>query len=132
MTVDEYLDAVLRDQTLTGNCEELKKLRKHRNDIEALLRHEFSDSSPTIRYGGSMAKGTMIKAAYDLDMTCYFAHKDDGAGVSLKEIYENVEATLRDEYHAESKKSAIRLRNVEDLADFHIDVVPGHIHRAEL
>lgn len=125
MKVSEYLEAVLRDQTLVPDGNELKTLREERKKVEALLRREFKDSPPTIRYGGSMAKGTMIKAAYDLDLPCYFGHDDDGAGKTLKEIYDNVKAALDKEYFTEPKTSAIRLRASSDRADFHVDVVPG-------
>lgn len=125
MKVNEYLEAVLRDQTLPANGEELKTLREHRKKVEALLQREFEGSRPTIRYGGSMAKGTMIKAAYDLDLPCYFAHEDNGAGNTLKAIYGNVKSVLDKDYSTEPKTSAIRLRAASDRSDFHIDVVPG-------
>lgn len=125
MTVNEYLEAVLRDQTLPADGEDLKTLREHRKKVEALLQREFEGSRPTIRYGGSMAKGTMIKAAYDLDLPCYFGHDDEGAGKTLKEIYGNVKSVLEKEYSTEPKTSAIRLRARSDRSDFHIDVVPG-------
>lgn len=125
MNVSEYLEAILRDQTLPPDGEELKRLREERKKVEGLLRREFKDSPPIIRYGGSMAKGTMIRTAYDLDLPCYFGHDDDGAGETLKEIYDNVKAALDKEYFSEPKTSAIRLRASGDRADFHIDVVPG-------
>src|SRR5262249_49414942 len=98
MKVKDYLEAVLRSQTLAPDGDELKLVRDERKKVEALLRREFIDCLPTIRYGGSMAKGTMIKAAYDLDLPCYFGHDDDGAGKTLKEIYDNVKAALDKEY----------------------------------
>ena len=76
MTLTDYLNDVLKSQTLAENSEELKRLRAHRQDVEALLRSAFSESSPTIRYGGSMAKKTLIKDAYDLDIISYFEHDD--------------------------------------------------------
>ncbi len=125
MTVNEYLEAILRDQTLTRASEELITLRKRRSEVETLLKGKFTDSSPTIRYGGSKAKGTMIKASYDLDMTCYFEHEDDNAGQNLGEIYQAVDSALQDAFYTEPKTSVIRVRHPEDLTDFHIDVVPG-------
>lgn len=125
MTATNYLDAVLREQTLTADSDELKKIRDERKKVEALLRREFKDAPPTIRYGGSMAKGTMIKAAYDLDLPCYFGREDTVAGESLKEIYDNVKAALDKDYFTDPKTSAIRLRAKDGELDFHIDVVPG-------
>jgi hypothetical protein len=128
MTLKEYLEQVLQAQRLAEDSEELKNIRKRRDDVETLLRSKFEKCSPTIRYGGSVAKKTMIKDAYDLDIVCYFAHDDDAAGDNLKEIYDKVNAALAGDYQTELRTSAIRLRSnkMEDyLADFHIDVVPG-------
>ena len=128
MTAAEYLDAVLRDQTFPNDAPELTELRQHRADVEALLLERFGDADPTIRYGGSKAKGTMIKRSYDLDLPTYFPAGETGAGSTLAEIYHNVEAALRDDYWTEAKGSAIRLRSRETTGhgrDFHIDVVPG-------
>jgi hypothetical protein len=128
MTDAEYLDAVLRDQTLAADSPELTALRDHRDDVEQLLRAKFADADMTIRFGGSRAKGTMIKASYDLDLPTYFAADDTAAGSTLKEIYHNVEVALREDYWTEAKGSAIRLRSREASGggqDFHIDVVPG-------
>jgi hypothetical protein len=128
MTDVEYLNAVLRDQTFAADAPELEVLRQHKDDVERLLLETFGDANPSIKYGGSKAKGTMIKSSYDLDLICYFPADEAGAGNTLKEIYENVEAALRDAYWTESKPSAIRLRSRDAAGahlDFHIDVVPG-------
>src|SRR5439155_621676 len=94
MNNNEYLQAVLREQTLAPESDELKALQKQREKVEKLLRDHFADCSPTIRYGGSKAKGTMIKAAYDLDVICYFPHDDTAAGETLEDIYENTRKAL--------------------------------------
>lgn len=128
MTDKEYLENVLANQDLPDDSPELKELQGHRKDVEELLREKFSDSSPTIRYGGSKAKGTLIKEYYDLDVVCYFPHDDTAAGETLKNIYENVRDALKDRYDVNEKTSAIRLRSKEATTfgkDFHIDVVPG-------
>ncbi len=125
MSVHDYLEAVLRDQTLTSGSEELTKLQGHRKKVESLLRRKFAETSPTIRYGGSKAKGTMIKASFDLDMPCYFPHDETGAGETLQDIYANVQMALQEEYITDPKTSAIRLKDTADYSDFHIDVVPG-------
>lgn len=128
MTDKEYLESVLADQDLADDSAELKELQEHRKDVEKLLREEFSDSSPTIRYGGSKAKGTLIKEYYDLDVVCYFPHEETGGGETLKAIYDNVRDALKGKYDVQEKTSAIRLRSKEVTTfgtDFHIDVVPG-------
>jgi hypothetical protein len=128
MSEDRYLEEILESQTLNPEGQEIKDLRCQRDEVDKLLRKKFEKSSPTIRYGGSKAKGTMILEAYDLDVICYFDHEDKEAGETLQEIYENVEKALNDDYLVTRKPSALRLksRDVNQwAADFHIDVVPG-------
>jgi hypothetical protein len=128
MTLSEYLNNVLKSQSLADDSEELKQLRLHRRGVEAILRDAFPESSPTIQYAGSMAKKTMNKDGYDLDIVCYFTHDDTAGGDNLKAIYDNVQSALATAYHTDPKTSAIRLRskrNGDYLVDFHIDVVPG-------
>lgn len=128
MTPKEYLDSVLKNQTLPPDGAELNGLQEHREKVEALLMDSFKDVKPTIRYGGSKAKGTMIKEGYDLDIICYFDHDSSGAGDTLKDIFNNVKAALEKEYEVYPKTSALRLRSKEEQTrgiDFHIDVVPG-------
>ena len=124
MTNNEYLQAVLKSQDLANDSKELKELTERRKAVEDLLRAGFPDSSPTIRYGGSKAKGTLIKDAYDLDIVCYFPHDDTTAGETLEDTYNNVASVLEKEYAVERKRSALRLRD-KQLVDFHIDAVPG-------
>lgn len=128
MDNEKYLQEILKSQTLASDGPELKALQKHRETVESLLRKHFSDSSPTIRYGGSKAKGTMIREAYDLDIICYFPHDDTAAGDTLENIYNNVQKALSKEYLVEPKPSALRLKDSSMQnkgVDFHIDVVPG-------
>lgn len=128
MTDAEYLNAVLRAQIFPPNAPELAAIEHHKDAVTALLHARFADARPTIRRGGSLAKGTMIRASYDLDLTCYFGADEDGAGATLKEIFHNVELALREDYWTEAKTSAIRLRSREITGagpDFHIDVVPS-------
>jgi len=124
MTIAEYLAAVLQSQELPEDSPEWKLLIARRKEIEGALRRGFSESSPTIRYGGSRAKGTLIGESYDLDIACYFEHADTAPGESLEEIYNNVAAVLDKDYALVRKTSALRIRD-RQLIDFHIDVVPG-------
>ena len=59
MIADEYLYEVLDSQALGDDSDEIKALQKHRAEVETVLCDHFKDSSPTIRYAGSKAKGTM-------------------------------------------------------------------------
>lgn len=128
MTDNEYMQEKLKEQTLEEGGAELKDLDRRRGEVQTLLEKHFSDSDPTIKYGGSKAKGTMIKEAYDLDIICYFPRDDEDAGKTLKEIYEETEKALQGDYRVERKPSALRLREKvgnDPGLDFHIDVVPG-------
>ncbi|TAJ24256.1 MAG: nucleotidyltransferase [Planctomycetota bacterium] len=131
MTPDEYLKKVLKQQTFATDAPELKDLRKRRTEIKGILEGHFSESSPSIRWAGSMAKDTMIKESYDGDMTCYFPHDEDSAGKTLEEIYNNVAELLGKDYDVERKASALRVKNQSTKAtkgfaeDLHVDVVPG-------
>ena len=128
MDKEKYLKEILKRQTLSPNGPELQVLQKHRAEVEELLRDHFSDSSPTIRYGGSKAKGTMIREAYDLDIICYFPNDDSDAGGTLENIYNNVRDALETKYLVEPKSSALRIKDSDKQnlgVDFHIDVVPG-------
>lgn len=124
MTDKEYLEAVLKNQDLKDDSQELKDLQKERANVEKLLRDGFPECSPTIRYGGSKAKTTLIKENYDLDIASYFPNDDTSAGETLKDIYDNTEKALAGEYNIVRKRTALRLRSKKDV-DFHIDVVPG-------
>lgn len=128
MDNEKYLKEILKSQTLSSDGSELAALQQHRAEVENLLREHFSESSPTIRYGGSKAKGTMIREAYDLDIITYFPNDDTAAGETLEDIYNNVRTALSKEYMVEQKPSALRIKDnsKESLGvDFHIDVVPG-------
>ena len=128
MTINSYLSEILASQALGDDSDEIKALQKHRAEVEKLLCAHFKDSSPTIRYAGSKAKGTMNKESYDLDTICYFASGDTSAGDTLEDIYVNTKKALEKDYLVEQKGSALRLkgRHEKDLGvDFHIDVVPG-------
>ena len=127
MNANEYLKTVLTSQTFRQDDDEMVDLRRHRDDIRAMLLENFSESKPSINWAGSKAKGTMIKASYDGDVTCYFDHEtDDDAGDTLQEIYDDVAMALGEEYSVERKTSALRVRDVKDWStDLHIDVIPG-------
>jgi len=125
---DQYLQEVLHNQELGDKSDELEKLRKIRANVETLLKAEFNNPSPVIRYGGSYAKGTMIRENYDLDIICYFLHDDTNAGENLEDIFSNVKKALESQYYVQPKTSALRLKGKSSdvyQLDFHVDVVPG-------
>src|SRR6516162_6422215 len=127
MNVQDYLEAVLAAQELKEDSAELRELQSQRATVEKLIRNKFG-SAPAIRYGGSKAKGTLIKEAYDLDIVCYFPYDSNKGGETLEEIYKNVRDCLAEAYYVEEKMSALRLRSKEPTryrCDCHIDVIPG-------
>ena len=128
MTPTEYLKKILEQQTFNDDAEEITDLRERRDSVKDLLNERFSASKPSIRWAGSMAKATMVRDAYDGDITCYFKHDETEAGETLEELYEAVEEALGGDYIIERKPSAIRIRDKSTDAyyvDLHLDVVPG-------
>lgn len=128
MTPNEYLKQILKQEILDNDSDEIKAIWEEREKVEKLIRDGFPDSSPTIRYGGGKAKGTMVRCNFDLDIICYFPNDDSGAGDNLEEIYNNVRKVLEAEYMVEGKNAALRLlakSGANKGIYFHIDVVPG-------
>ena len=125
-TPEEFLRAVLEEQTLAEGSSERAALLSEHELVRSLLIRSLTDVTPLVEVGGSMAKDTLVRAGYDLDTNCYFAHDDDGAGDTLREIRDNVEEALKAEYVVKPKRSALRLtgRKKGSLA-FTVDVVPG-------
>ena len=130
MTDNEYLDAVLREQTLVPGGAELTELERQRKNVVAILDKKVGNARPTVRKGGSLAKGTMNLEVYDLDLPTYFAYDEDGAGETLEEIYNTVADAMSEDYFVERRRSALRLRNNDGKVDTHIDLVPGRFFDA--
>ncbi len=127
MTAEDYLVEVLKSQTLFGDCDEMRALNGELLRVQRVLEEGLPDSDPEIVAGGSLAKGTLIRAAYDLDVICYFDNDDTGAGDTLAEIRDSVEEALATEYVVEPKRSALRLteRKEGEALPCLVDVVPG-------
>lgn len=127
MTNTEYLNAILEQEHLAKDSAEMNALRLERDKVAQIIFNAFEKSNPSIVYGGSKAKHTMIKSSYDLDIPVYFKHDDTDCGDSLEAIYNNVKDALSDEYFVVPKNSSLRLesRNGESKNYTHIDVVPG-------
>lgn len=125
MATNDYYQKVLAAQTLGDDSSEMKELQANRAAVEEVLREAFPGASATIRYGGSKAKGTLIREAYDLDIVFYIPNGNNAAGETLKDIFGNVRNALGKHYTVEPKTSALRLRSTDRRSDLHIDVVPG-------
>jgi hypothetical protein len=127
MDTNDYLEAVLTDQNLPEDGQELQALRARRAEVEDVLRKGFDGCAPRIRYAGSYKKGTLDRESYDLDVAFFFPSDEDGAGETLEEIYRNTQKVLMGTYAVEAKTSVIRLRSMSSTGpwDLHIDVLPG-------
>jgi len=125
MTYDEYLAAVLAAQKVGDD--DVALLHKHRDEVEQLLRDELGQA-PRIRFGGSLAKATMIKESFDLDILCYFPYDDKSSGNTLEDTFNAVRDALKTRYAVVVKRCALRLHNIDTTQpnrDYHVDVVPG-------
>ncbi|MGA7323551.1 MAG: hypothetical protein WBX25_03465 [Rhodomicrobium sp.] len=123
MSNDNFLREVLRAHEIEPDSPEMRNLQDARKEVEGVLRDAFSDCSPTIRYGGSKAKGTMVLEDYDLDVVCYFPRNGSRGGETIKEIYFNVRDVLGTSYSVVEKTAALRVKNHD--VDLFIDVIPG-------
>lgn len=122
---EKYLQEILAEQKLANDSAEMKALRTEREAVEKVLAASFSSCDYSIRYGGSKAKGTLIKEMYDLDIVFYLHNGEEGAGKALEDIFFNVAKALRHAYTVQEKTSALRLRSKDGKSDLRIDVVPG-------
>lgn len=128
MSRNSELHDLLDAQRIPQDSDAMRELQDHRAEVESLIHNAFPGASITIRYGGSKAKGTMIKESYDLDIIVYVHHGETSIGDSLAEIYANIADALNGAYFVEPKNSALRLYAKTDSGPsdrLHIDVVPG-------
>lgn len=133
LTPNEYLKKVLERETFATDDPELVDLRKRRDEVRDLLSAHFSESDPSIRWAGSLAKNTTVRTSYDGDITCYFPHEDEPEK-TLQELYEEVETVLQDDYIVERKPSVLRIRDKSSdnyYVDLHLDVIPGRFTDAD-
>jgi len=72
MTAEEFLENVLAEQAAETDSDEHADLIEEHDSIATLLARELPDASPGVELGGSLAKGTMVRASFDLDSICYF------------------------------------------------------------
>jgi hypothetical protein len=119
MNNNEYLNLLLESQELVEGCDELLELDQIATDLKRIVMGAYPNSLITFRDGGSRAKGTMIRADYDLDKVCYFQNDDLAPGLTLEDIYENMATLLKSTYAVARKRSALH------LSKKNVDVVPG-------
>lgn len=127
MDANKFLKDLLKAHEVAPDSKEMKALEEERAKVEKLINAEYADTKPTISYGGSKAKDTMILESYDLDLPTYFGN-EDRKDESLHDIFKSMAKCLEKEYHVEQKRSALRLKKKgkqDEHKDFRIDVVPG-------
>jgi hypothetical protein len=129
MTPTQELRAILDDQTLDPNGPELAQLERERRAVSSCLHFAFPGAGLELRIGGSLEKGTLVKAAYDLDLLATFHEGETIAGDTLKEIYENVAAALRSIFEVtDLSRTAIRLAASSGgnrPVPLKVEVIPG-------
>lgn len=117
MNGHQYLTSLLALQTVSER--DLEALRNARDAIERWLRGDVGPA-PRVYYGGSFAKGTMLREAYDLDIVVYFPSTETS---SLQQLYTRTYHRLHaGNLNPQPRTVAVRLSYV---GGFHIDVVPG-------
>ncbi len=116
MTNEEYLRSLLEREELSDR--EISDLQRYREQIEGQLRS--MGGSPRFYYGGSYAKRTMIRSAYDLDIVVYWPND---CGYSIKDIYYEVGNILKQVWIFVNPKTVAWEIPINE--SFHIDVVPG-------
>lgn len=117
MSTEEYLRNILNGQNLTQN--QIENLKSQSNAIVETIITEI-DGNPTIYNGGSYAKGTMIRASYDLDVVIYWAYNFQYSPQNL--YYEVGRVLQRNGWNLRSKKVGWE---IPFPGDFHIDIIPG-------
>ncbi|MBS1702612.1 MAG: nucleotidyltransferase [Armatimonadetes bacterium] len=129
MTELEYLNKVLKAQDLTSD--EVNELNEKGDEVEKFLKEKLDGISHTIKRAGSLAKNTMIRDNYDLDIVVYIDSDEDGAGETLEAIFERILKDLGGSYSTWAKTSAIRLLNQDTASYMHVDVVPGRFFNTD-
>jgi hypothetical protein len=117
--LNDLLNKYRVDQNFKADIRE-----NYRNELQKKLKEVFPGEKIRFIYGGSLAKETANTISSDADLLCYFHEESE---LTVQEIYERVESTLRTDYTIESKNSAITVngKEGEKLWEISVDVVPG-------
>lgn len=133
MSPEEYLSQVLQLQAVDEGSEQWGELESVFDEVADRISKGLPDASPELEMAGSAAKGTMVRADFDLDVVSYFDNDDNGAGDTLKDIYQSVQDALEEAFVVEPKRSALKLVSRKDGGElpFPVDVVPGRFMNDE-
>jgi len=115
MTAIQYLQDVL-NRNKFDEAAEMPGVTERREKVEKKLRDEFGSKIQSIKYSGSIAKGTALKDSFDIDLAVHF--KKDAFG-TLKDMYDSVYNLLVKTYKVRKQRVSIGLINQN------VDVVPG-------
>lgn len=115
MTPHQYLEAVLDANAFDEN--ERPVIEARRSEVETLIRSKFTSDIQTIKYSGSLAKGTAIRSSHDIDIAIHF--KRDSDFDTLEEMYDEVFEVLEAAYAVRRQRVSIGLEGLD------VDVVPG-------
>lgn len=116
MTVQEYLQGLLKQQNLTE--QELNVLRNLRDSVQTLLSQ--LEGNPRFYYAGSYGKKTIIRERYDLDVVIYWPRTTN---YTIEGIYNGVGTQLKKEWKFVNPKTVSW--EIPFKEGFHVDVVPG-------
>lgn len=127
MSETKSLEEIVDEERLDPNSPEMKAITTSRKAIEDLIRGEYGYEGLSIRYGGSKAKGTILKCEHDADLLVYFHRDNDVAGKTLREIYEAIGTTLNGHYAAEPGTTSWKVHALVGTARRYlkVDVVAG-------
>ncbi|MFX1297716.1 MAG: hypothetical protein ACFFD2_23065, partial [Promethearchaeota archaeon] len=117
MSNEDFLRGILNGQNLTQN--QIENLKNQSNAIVRIIVEEIGGNLTKFN-GGSYAKGTMIRASYDLDVVLFWPYNFQ---YSPQNLYSEVGSVLqRNGWNPRSKKVGWE---IPFPGDFHIDVIPG-------
>lgn len=114
MTPHAYLEDWLKNREKLDDSE-VKEYQAKRAELEEIIKSEWG-SKVSVRYSGSVAKGTAVRSSWDLDIALYFDHETFD---SLKDMYESVRDVLKKHYRIREQRVSV------GLPDLKVDVVPG-------
>lgn len=124
---DEYLKAVLTEESLRENPGLLENVKSFREKIKQWLVDRFGDKLVCFPEDtGSFTKGTAISSNFDLDIILPFKY---GSFATLEEMYYSTYDLIFTEFGSKAKVTkqtkAIGLTFEKDGELIHFDIVPG-------
>jgi hypothetical protein len=107
---DVFLARLLEYQHLSDTSTEVKSLTEEVNVLKQHLRDDLGIVDLIFREGGSKAKGTMVRCAYDYDLSIYSDSESTALGATLDEMATKVEKSLKNKYKVTEKTVAFQVK----------------------